>query len=265
MLALLADYTMQLLVKCRRYIQSQEEYSGSDYWRVSGRSHAPPRGIHEPVNDTTYGVDDDDEINNNNSSPARIRKVGGDESLHAKNDDGSDPMDYIYDRNRIFNIVDLGYETMGGFGKVLVYILFFSCNLGVCTIYLVAFSDLMNSMVCSTQAISTSNGSVMIFFTHLLHGLSLYAFVVVFCFFVVFLFFITPSAGSSYWPTLVDDIHACGIYSLVMDSQLQVDVSIGTRRYYLLNHRIGFRYRIRFHGTPALLEGTMELWPQFLH
>jgi proton-coupled amino acid transporter len=59
----------------------------------------------------------------------------------------ADPNDYIYDKSRTFTYVDLGYEAMGNFGAWLVYILLSTCNLGVCTVYLVFIGKLMNSMV----------------------------------------------------------------------------------------------------------------------
>jgi proton-coupled amino acid transporter len=134
-LACLADYTMHLIVRCRRYIQAQEEWSNgkSDYWRVSGRSR--PRQAQQS---TEFGVVDSEEPTIN----------------LAKSDETDN--DYIYDTHRIFNIVDLGYEAFGKIGKILVYILFFSCNLGVCTIYMVGFSDLMETMVIASQCMLTS-------------------------------------------------------------------------------------------------------------
>ncbi len=58
-----------------------------------------------------------------------------------------DPNNYIYNKNRVFTYVDVGFEAMGNFGALLIYALVCTCNLGGCTVYLVFIGKLMNSMV----------------------------------------------------------------------------------------------------------------------
>jgi proton-coupled amino acid transporter len=128
LVAILSNYTMQLLVKCRRYIQREGEYRDSDYWQI--------RKLRQHIDTTNQGTDNEEFIYPKRKEPALIEESSS-----------SDPNDYIYDKERIFTYVDLGYEAMGNFGTWLVYILITTCNMGVCTVYLVFIGKLMNSMV----------------------------------------------------------------------------------------------------------------------
>jgi hypothetical protein len=131
-LAILGNYTMQLLVKIRRYIQASEEYeTTSDYYKVHilrkakklEEEEITPQQVVEPPTPTT--VDEEKGTN----------KIA------------NDPNDYIYDQSRVFTYVDMGYEALGNFGAVLIYVLICTCNLGGCTVYLVFIGKLLNSMI----------------------------------------------------------------------------------------------------------------------
>jgi proton-coupled amino acid transporter len=145
LLAVISNYTMQLLVKCRRYIQREEEFAGdrSDYWMI--------RKLRQPITVLNEGTEDEKRIYpkksypgvNNVIQPVLSQPISQNYEEQTK----EDPNDYIYDRSRIFTYVDLGYEAMGNLGAWIVYILMTTCNLGVCTVYLVFIGKLMNSMV----------------------------------------------------------------------------------------------------------------------
>jgi amino acid permease len=166
-MALLANYTMNLLVKCRRFIQAQEEYAdSSDYWETRVLRQkievTDPREIEEMRRKKSVDEENDDEmgISKKFYKKAKRKKPlhwrlkfegipddGDLKKLSAYSDKECDPNDYIYEKHRIFTYTDLGYEAMGQWGSMLVYALMFMCNLGVCTVYLTMISEIMESMV----------------------------------------------------------------------------------------------------------------------
>ncbi|EFC49532.1 amino acid transport protein [Naegleria gruberi] len=141
-LAILSNYTMKLLIKCRRYIQSQEEYKeSSEYWKI--------RPVRLPISHKKELNDEGKLINlpiypKKHSPPKTIDENG---EIITTIEKSIDPNDYIYEQDRIITYIDIGYEAMGNFGSILVYVLMVMCNVGVGTIYLVLMAGCLNGMV----------------------------------------------------------------------------------------------------------------------
>ena len=134
---------MKLLIRCRRYIQAQEEYKeNSQYWKI--RPIRLPIGKKKMM-DPSSGEEVEVKEYPKRHPPPRTTDENGD--LVTTIPKASDPNDYIYEEDRIITYSDIGYEAMGNFGSVLVYLLFFMCNIGVGTIYLVLMASCLNDMV----------------------------------------------------------------------------------------------------------------------
>ncbi|KAL0491547.1 solute carrier family 36 [Acrasis kona] len=134
LVAIMSDYTMQLLVKARRYIQREGEFNNedNDYWKY--------RKIRQPLETL-------DNMTANEVVVYPTRRHPDEKAPQSQTSIYKDPNDYIYDRKHTITYVDLAYEAMGTTGSVLTYVLLSTCNLGVCTVYLVFIAKLLSSMV----------------------------------------------------------------------------------------------------------------------
>ncbi|KAL9655641.1 hypothetical protein ABK040_002304 [Willaertia magna] len=142
-LAILSNYTMKLLVKCRRYIQAQEEYrQTSEFWKIRPR-RIPIRK--ETIIDQETGKTKTKSIYSKRKPHPQYFDENGELITTIKRKE--DPNDYIYEENRLITYADIGYEALGNFGSTLVHIMFYLCNLGVGTIYLVLMGSCLNFMV----------------------------------------------------------------------------------------------------------------------
>ncbi|KAF0983942.1 hypothetical protein FDP41_007857 [Naegleria fowleri] len=144
LLAILSNYTMKLLIKCRRYIQSQEEFKeNSEYWKI--RSIRIPISKKKTVNEET-GETETEPVYPKRHPPPRIENPETGEVVTTI-PKAIDPNDYIYEEDRIITYADIGYEAMGNVGSIVVHFLMMSCNIGVATIYLVLMASCLNGMV----------------------------------------------------------------------------------------------------------------------
>ena len=131
---------MKLLIKCRRYIQAQEEFKGkSEYWKIrTVRIPISKKKIVDEENGDTVDIP----FYPKKHPPPRIENTeNGDFTTTIPH--ALDPNDYIYEEDRIITYADIGYEAMGNFGSIIVHFLMMTCNIGVATIYLVL-------MVCNS-------------------------------------------------------------------------------------------------------------------
>lgn len=181
LLALLSDYTMMLLVRCRRFVQAQEEYSdSSDHWRTRAGDACkipPPhrRGMRSDI--YVDGATDETDVTTTTTSsitaletyakPEEQQQLQADAVLLHEQESQQQRVrqldDYLYNPYRTFTYIDLAFEAMGRPGSILMYLLLFSCNLGVCTVYWVFLGSLMGSMVPITDSATGDQALWMLF------------------------------------------------------------------------------------------------------
>lgn len=100
---------MKLLIKCRRYIQSQEEFKeNSEYWKI--RSIRIPISKKKTVNEET-GETETEPVYPKRHPPPRIENPETGEVVTTI-PKAIDPNDYIYEEDRIITYADIGYEAM---------------------------------------------------------------------------------------------------------------------------------------------------------